>query len=204
MTTIEKVETEKGYNFYIKVDEGILVITFAGNLDLYWDFKCDNLLDESDNKSFIIKKDNFFLYNLIDELYNSIKNYDFGNFFYKNDEEYKERFRKGLIDRDKRNNERLLKNDMVDYHSDDGEYDVVSSFQIKPLDEEYEITFNKGNAMDLYPTFAVRISNSGSRYEYFNILFMKMYNELIKYEPENHQIHIEEYIYQLKRTKKND
>ena len=49
---------------------------------------------------------------------------------------------------------------------------------------------------------SIRFRNSGSRYNPFNIIFMKMFNKLQEYNPEYHQIHIEELEYQKKLTLK--
>ena len=54
----------------------------------------------------------------------------------------------------------------------------------------------------MFMTFSVRISNSGSRHNPYNILFMDMYNKLKEYEPNSHQIHLEEYLYNQKTLKK--
>ena len=40
----------------------------------------------------------------------------------------------------------------------------------------------------------VRFRNSGSRYDPFNIIFMKLYQGLYELDYEYHQIHIEEYL----------
>jgi hypothetical protein len=45
-------------------------------------------------------------------------------------------------------------------------------------------------------TLTIRFRNSGSTYDPFNIVFMKMYQRLQEYNPDYHQIHIEETIYQ--------
>ena len=50
-------------------------------------------------------------------------------------------------------------------------------------------------------SYSVRISNSGSRYGYFNIPFMNMYTKLCEYNPDYHQIHMEEYLYNEKVKK---
>ena len=47
----------------------------------------------------------------------------------------------------------------------------------------------------------IRISNSGSRYAPFNIVFMRMFTKLQDIDDINdygHQIHIEEYLYNQK------
>ena len=48
----------------------------------------------------------------------------------------------------------------------------------------------------------IRFRNSGSTYDPFNIIFMRMFNKLQEYIPEYHQIHIEEMNYSKKRTLK--
>lgn len=197
MTTIEKIEHEHGYLFNIYFDEGIFYITFGGNGDLYWNFiSKDNNLDEI---NLIITKENYLLYNLINELYERIINYDFSDIIYKNNDLHREYFKNALIYQDEFNEERLVKNGEVDYHSDDGEYDLVNVFQIKKVNDKYVITFKKVNKK--INSFAVRICNNGSRYEHFNTIFMRMYKKLVEY-PDLDQIHIEEYLYQNTLTRK--
>ena len=47
-------------------------------------------------------------------------------------------------------------------------------------------------------TRSIRFRNSGSSYQPFNILFMDVFNKLQEYDPNYHQMHIEEYAYQKK------
>ena len=50
----------------------------------------------------------------------------------------------------------------------------------------------------------IRFRNSGSRYDPFNIIFMRMYEKLKKINDVNeygHQIHIEEYLYEQEQQK---
>lgn len=202
MVEIEKKKYEKGYVFNFKLAEGTFSIIFAGNLDLYWDCKSKKILDEAHEKEFLITKENYFLYSLFERLYECIKDYNFEDVFIHEDELFLNEFQNSLINNDKNNEERLFKDGIVDYHSDDYPYEESSSFQIKKLEESYKLTFKRGIANGDFITYAVRISNSGSRYQYFNTLFMHMYHKLIDYEPEYHQIHIEEYLYELTRTRK--
>ena len=204
MVAIDKIKYEKGYEFNFNLDEGIFTIIFAGNLDLYWDYKSNNILEEKEKKTFLITKENYFLYSLFDKLYESVKNYDFKDSFINENEGWLETFQKDLKIIDECNEERLFKDGVIDYHSDDYPYEEASRFEIEKLEDSYKLTFHKGKTNGDFITYAVRISNSGSRYQYFNILFMEMYHKLIEYNPEYHQIHIEEYLYELKRTRKKE
>jgi len=69
--------------------------------------------------------------------------------------------------------------------------------------EKYKIwLFEKSKNKDMYLTYSVRLRNSGSRHDSFNITFMKMYQKLQKYNPKGHQINIKEYLYQKKLQRK--
>ena len=196
MTTIEKIEYQYGYIFNIYFENGIFNIVFGGNGDLYWSF-IPNF--ETNEISINITKENYLLYELIQELYERINNYDFSDIIYKDNEIHREYFKQALIHQDKFNDKKLVKDGIIDYHSDDGEYDKVNSFQIIKNGEEYVVTFKKGNNK-LINSFAVRICNNGSRYQHFNTIFMRMYTKLVEY-PDVNQIHIEEYLYTLTRKK---
>ena len=96
-----------------------------------------------------------------------------------------------------------MKNEAVEWHSDDLPYDVASNFVIEKLDDCYRVTFNKSKNNN-FPTYSVRISNSGSRYEHFNVVFMRMYQKLCEYNPDCHQIHMEEYLYNKRKVRKKE
>ena len=200
MTTIEKIEYGNGYIFKINLDEGMFTITFAGNLDLYWNYESRNILEEN-SVTLKVKKDNFFFYELVKELYERIRDYNFDGIIFINDAEARKNFRDRIILSDEYNDKKLFHDGVVDYHSDDGHYDEVSSFQIRELDNQYEITFFKGIINGGFQTFSVRICNSGSRYEHFKVFFMGMYNKLVRFEQDFNQVTIDEYMYTLKRTK---
>jgi len=180
MVKIERHEHNFGYCFDIYTDDGCFQITFMGNLDLYWMCKYNNVdLDNDNEKSFYVGRESCFLYRLIDDLYNDVREYrifnqsDFDsnnmNELFKAMDYYKE--------------EKLFHDDKIDWHSDDFEYDKASRLVIEKQKNCYKITFHnsKGNIFDNY---SVRISNSGSRYSYFNILFMKMYRKMCECDSE--------------------
>lgn len=191
MIKVQKSKNMNNYDtFHITTQEGTFIITFEGNLDLYWVYNPrENILNSPMEKEFTITKDNFFIYSLFDNLYNEIRN---------NKRPY-----------DKYNPERLLNNNIIDWHSDDFPYETASRLIIKKLKDSYKIIFTKSKEDTIYVTYSVRFRNSGSRHSPHNQSFMKMYNNLINYDFNNtyHQIHMEEYLYEqkklsLKRSKK--
>lgn len=188
MIEITKNKLHKYFYYYIKNDEGTIRISFENNLDLYWTYIYEgNILNTPASQSFKITKENFFFYNLIDELYNNIIN----------DNPFGEKIKKHEYD--KFNMNKLFKNDIINWHSDDCVYEKASILEIKKQNEDYIITFHKSK--EGFMSYSVRISNSGSRYGYFNIPFMNMYNKLCEYDPNYHQIHMEEYLYNEKVKK---
>ena len=71
--------------------------------------------------------------------------------------------------------------------------------------EKFILEFAKRKQNELLSSpynIPVRFSNSGSRYNPFNVIFMRMFQDLQKYNTEFHQIHIEEYLYNQKILKK--
>ena len=192
MLEIDKYIDERGYyTFLVNVDGRYFTINFAGNLDLYWgpyDVSRDN-----DKNEYIITKENYYFYSLIEELYESIKNYraynNELNDIYRNIREF-----------DKCNDKKLFKDNKIDYHSDDDAYEESSRLLIERVGEVFKIIFirNKNNHFN---TSSVGICNSGGRYRPFNINFMAMYNKLKEYDKDNYQIHIEEYLYKKRKKK---
>ena len=83
--------------------------------------------------------------------------------------------------------------------------DEASRFVLAPNDDYYILTFYKSKNY-LFQSYGVRIRNSGSRYNHFNVPFMRMYHRLCEYDYESnyHQIHMEEYLYQKKLIKKKE
>jgi len=200
----EKREDQEYYSFEISTNDGTFEITFAGNLDLYWNYPCK--FAEKNNiseKTFRITAEDSFLYDLLLELYDNIKNYN----IYEEDvfKEHSEEIRESLIKSDEYNPRKLFNNEVVDWHSDDYDYNETSKLVIFLDEDDIIIKFVKGITDYKRQTFAVRICNNGSRHDPFNVCFMRMYNKLIDYVPDReykeefHQISINEY---MKLTRK--
>lgn len=197
MLNIKKYEHPHGYNCYeIETNEGKFEINYQGNLDLYWRYPCnkENIKKET-IKDFYITKEDYFIYTLFNDLYISIKeNKPYYNYPYDNED--KNEIIEDIICP-------LFKNNKIIFISDDGFIENGSRFIIEKIDEDtYKLTFKKGIYSEVtIQTFSIRISNSGSRYEPFNTVFMSMYKKLKEYDFNNHQIHIEEYMYIKKKIK---
>lgn len=91
----------------------------------------------------------------------------------------------------------MFSDDTITWICDDSEFfdmNNSNSLQIIRDENSYKLKFNF-NDKQLH-TRSIRIRNSGSRYNPFNMLMMKFFNELQKYDPEYHQIHMEEYLYE--------
>lgn len=187
MVEINKYKFDKYYAFDITTDEGCFSFVFGGNLDLYWIYKHEiNFFDTPDSKDFYITKENYFLYSLFDELYNDVKDYNiFTIDMFDKKEDWIES-KNIFLEHDKNNSKRLFKDNSIEWHCDDFDYEDAGSFTIERLDECYKLTFNKCKDDSIYSSYSIRIRNSGSRYGYFNVIFMRMYNKLCDYEPNFH------------------
>jgi|GEM_PF-5322597 len=160
MLVIEKSLTEWAkdsyYSFIITTDEGKFEIVFAGNLDLYWSYMYQgSLLDAPESKSFTITKENYYLFSLIDQLYEDIKNcnlfevdeYDIARC--KNIEEIENQY----IEKVKLNNQfrkqqdikpdRLFRNGTIEWHCDDFPYDESGIVKIEKEEDVFRLTFSK-------------------------------------------------------------
>lgn len=207
---VRKQKSEEGhYDLFFEEESKVLGIIFAGNLDLYWYFIDKDNFSER-NGTFKITKENYFIYSLFEELYNSIKESDVFKvtdvdlMFCKSlkDLEEESNLKESLNKRAKQvgNYDELFHDDMVTWVSDDCKMDEVNSVDImKKDDDEFILNFVFTSK---FPARSIRFRNSRSYYDPYNCLFMKMFQELQKYDPLDGQIHIEEYLYDKKRLRK--
>ncbi len=202
---ISKVENEFGLQIFIEEDNSYLSILYGGNLDLYWSIHSNKRTLENDSKTdtFTITKENYKLYNLFENLYNDIKEINIFEDF----EEDKDRYR--VYNRS--NYQELFdeENKTITWYSDETAHEVANYLKIKKETDCFIINFNIQENIEGYDSdfnsslydISIRFSNSGSRYDPFNIIFMRMYERLKTIDDTNdygHQIHIEEYLYAKK------
>lgn len=216
MQEIIRTESPHGPAFMIVTEEGNFEISYQGTLDLYWSYCFEgSILDAPPFKKFIITRENQFLFALFDELYNDIKNTNLFKFDQSSvlrpltHTELKKEIRsiqkrnREIKDKDFYNRERLFKNGVIEWHHDEFPYENGSVLKIESHDEGYEVTIEKSKERNFFfITYSVRIRNSGSRYEYYNIPFMRMYQQLVQGYLDNPQISIDEYLSQKRLKKK--
>ena len=178
---------------------------FGGDLDLYW--------ASNDVVRFNITKENYFLYSLVEDLYERVKecrvfevddaelsfcdtSEDVDKLYKRKEEsnKYLKRFGsyKKLFD---------SSTGIISWHDDESIFEEGNVVNIIPGDEEFVLEFVPGIKCDPYDMIGIRFRNSGSTYTPFNSVFMRMFNQLQDYDPNNHQIHIEEYLYNQKVKK---
>lgn len=202
---LTKQKTEFGIDVSLEEGNTTFQIVFRGNLDLYWIIKSS---EESDKHSFTITKENYGVYILFDELYRNVEDI---NIFDKRrtkrekgeDRLYYRYTYNELFDKD---------NKTITWYSDETAHEVSNILKIKKEDESFKLDFSIQPHISGYdrdfnsPHFIpIRFRNSGSSYYPFNVVFMKMYNKLVKLDDINdygHQMNMEEYSYQKNIVKK--
>ena len=161
---ILKIIKENSNNIKIIDNDDYFTISLLGE-DLYW-FTNYDINKDGKYKDFTVLN-NDYLYSLIDKLYNDIKDF---KIFENND------LNGHLKNINKYNNYiPLFKDNMIDYHSDGEIYDIASTLKIFKENDNYIIRFTKG--YHDFSEYFVKIAKN-SRYKYFNLLFLVMYNDL--------------------------
>lgn len=212
MYTVNRISNpqfENTYNYELRDNDKSMILSFQGNLDFY--MSAISFKDNRDKKiSFTITKENYAIYSLFDELFRDIEecnifSVDETRLEFMDDEdeikEYYERIERMNSDlKTYSAYKRLIKRNLITWKSDDRDYGEPDFVKIYRGEDAFYITFVR-QSEELHMGTVVRFRNSGSSYDPFNIPFMKFFNKLQEYEPEYHQIHIEEVILQKKLTK---
>jgi len=194
---IQKIPNkERSYNYIFTENNKQLIISFEGNLDLYMTLRDGNNLSEKENRTitFEITKEDHELFYIFDSLYKDIIE---GKVFNETLEF------KSSIDYKKTYEYKKLVNDKMDitWISDNGPSEIEDRVIISPLNEDvYRLTFVRNGKtirgeIKSHFGISVRFRNSGSQYDPFNCVFMRMFRKLQQIDPEYHQIHFEEIEY---------
>lgn len=178
--------------------------------------------------NFIITKENYFIYSLFEELYNDILESRIFVPIHKrktsdeielDDDDFDVWNKYDEFDFNKRNEwyknqsiyQKLFNGKTIEWHSDDEEFSVANRVTIEKVDDTFVLEFTRPYLSEskrfsglLFSSDKVniRFRNSGSTYDPYNAIFMRMFNKLQEYDPDNHQMHIEEINYQRKLTLK--
>jgi hypothetical protein len=173
---IEKIAnwSGRGYDFKLIKDKKVLTILYARVLDLYFMLEDGERIKFGESKKidFDIGIEDGKIYNLFDNLYNDVIA---GNIFDEKDsiDNYLLFNYNRLVDTNKN----------INWVSDDGLLDEEDMMSISKNDNSYKLTFIRNNKRRSYGfkdpcSIIIRLSNSGSRYDPFNIIFMRMYQSL--------------------------
>lgn len=218
----EYYQRENYFNFFFQEGNKTFSIIFGGNLDLYWNISETNdknlnseeyakeMYQESRN-IFTITKENYVIYKLFDELYSDIKE---SNVFIPNDNlNYTEESKEDLIKmnesyKNSSAHKLLFNKEIIEWNSDDDIYERANILKIKKEEDKFVLEFIRPKTDNIDYTFryperiSIRFSNSGSRYNPYNIIIMSLFNKLQEYDPNYHQMDIEEVMYNKKLTLK--
>ena len=192
---VKKIKNDMGcYDFWLENDDKKLTILYGGTLDLYFILSVKKNIENKNIKiDFDITKENYEIYSLFDSLYNDIlKGNIFDNGYFPKSNSFKNTYSL-LVDKKKN----------INWISDNGLIEAEDMLIISKKDDIYRLSFFR-NDKELDAGFknpfgiSIRIRNSGSRYDPFNYVFMRMYNKMQEIDPNCHQIHFEEVLYTKK------
>ena len=198
---VNKTKDSFGYNVIELIENEItFTIFYGGNGDLYWKILDNNDLIKDKDATytpFIITKENMFIYNLFEDLFKRIQE---KKPFKENDILFNE------FKYDTYSYNELFDGNIITWISDDRDLDYDNLVKISKKEDTFLLEFSKYKKndnehylSDFNPyVIHIRFRNSGSHYDPYNCTFMDMYNAFENYEPDHHQIHIEEHLYSLK------
>ena len=178
----------------------IVKFIYGGNLDLYWVLYNKN---NDGYNSFTITRENYGVYRLFENLFEDI---ECCNIY---DDESLNNWQR-VYNKSTYNNLYNKENRTITWYSDETAKDVANYLVIKKEEDIFKLDFYIQTCVDDYDEdfhfdgyIPIRFRNSGSAYDPFNIIFMKMYGNLKYVDDINdvgHQMHIEEYLYEKKRN----
>lgn len=157
------------------------------------------------------------LFNSLNDLYDEYDEYDeFEEEHNKNKRLYQKTYESPIERCDRKNAELknyyryhwLYQSGIITWHSDEHIYEDADRVKIYQENENIILEFSRPPVKDeeliyhMSGSIGIRFRNSGSYYDPFNIIFMRMFHKLQEYDPNYHQIHIEELLYQKKLVKK--
>ena len=155
-----KEKVEYGNNIFLKNNEKSVVLTYLNNGDL--NISLHGKVNEN-HSSFIIDNESEYIYRLFNQLYSEVEEaniYNNGSSIgYNNMSNYN----------------KLFKNKVITWYSDDENNNVL---MISKLDDCYLLDFYGLSYRENKKNINVNFKGKDSRYEPFNIIFMRLFNKL--------------------------
>ena len=191
MEQLKKDMNEKGHSLItIRTNEGAFTLSFDNKNDLYIAVypKKDN---DSEDINFTITREDYYLFSFVDKLFKNIKQSSAENEI---KEDYGEFYIKSIVP---------FENNQIRWISDDFENEKGSELIVSYVEKEdsYKFTFKKSRSNVLHNTYFVKINTIGSYYHPYNDNFVEFYQDLLSYDYEYHQIHMDEYLYSQDKTR---
>jgi len=220
-----KEKTAFGTDVILGEEDKFVRFSYGGNLDLYCSIHSKYTNENSDTISnyFNITKENYDVYRLFEQLFDDIENInifdddDLIPLYYESEEEKNEYIQRQLEYRERQRDKYRLynhsnynelfdtKNRTITWYSDETAHEVANILKIKQEEDMFKLEFYVQPYIDDYDEdfyspyyIPIRFRNSGSSYSPFNILFMKLYNNLGKIKDIENQNNSEEYLYESK------
>ena len=174
----------------IVTENGSMSMMLKPNSNLYWRY---NNPEKGVNEIMITKED-YYTYRLFEYIYNSIM---IDNPF---EEDRKKLASHGIPYNSERN---LVNGDEIKWYSDDfTSTKHAPSISIKKYEDAYGVTFNPSEidfiSRPNFLNYMVSFKPEGSRYLTYNEVFFNVFKKMQEHDCENHQMHIEEYLYERK------
>ena len=199
-----RYKVDNNYDYYLINDNKKLGTVYCDNGDIYF-----TPFEQGKEIDFIITKENMIIYNLFTELLKAFEQVnvfrvtDIDLSYCNNFEERKRLFEIALEENQKLKNSDIYKKVFLDgkitWISDDCisfDYNTADAMTISKEKDYFKIKFTYYEN-ELSYIRSIRIRNARSRQKPFNALMIDLYNNLIKYDPNFHQIHIDECLYTL-------
>ena len=152
MIEVTKSKTDIGYKVQITKDNNSKILSLLLTLE---NDLLVSILDRENPAIFNINLSDENLYLVIDKLFNNIK-------------------------RNSNEDNKLYQGDMVDYHSDESEYNIASRLIIKQNQHDYDLIITENKQENTNNT--VIISNKSLRYTNDNQAFFEMFDNLNNYD----------------------
>lgn len=197
------------YNYYFISGNKRLSIFFCDDGDLYF-FP----FDRSQETEFEITKENMTVYNLFSKLFESFEKCEVFKATENNLLQYHDETEKNakLIQNNELNQKlkigytykKIYDGQKITWISDDSvsfDYQTADAMTIIKETYCYKLKFTYYESEFPYIR-SIRIRNARSRYKPFNMLMMDFFNSLQEYNPDFHQIHIEEYFFDKDNAKR--
>ncbi len=207
MLKVTRQKDNNIYKYYLQDGDDTLKIILTRVGDLYFALKSSGKREIDFN----ITKENMVIYQLFDELYNDIKNaniyklsaIELANYSVREIRRYESKKQeKNRLLKASKAYLKLVNDNIITWISDDSlsvNYNTADALRITKENDQFNLLFTY---YDYEPSLvrAISVKNTGSRYSPFNSAIFDFFLKLQQYDPDYHQISMEEYLYSQQKV----